>query len=362
MSEPGPTNSAPSSDAGLQAGEDLAGRRRLRQSRRAGDRLRRRDRASGSSAPSASSRLLISRRNQPPMQTPVLPPMNGFTPNGCVEFVPQRLTAAGIDPGDMLVRRQPERHRGVERRRRLLALPEERRGVRPSRRRRRRPRPAPRRPAPLRPPRDTVICDAARPDSAPMRSATRSADMPGPGSRFGHDVTMRQRLRLRARDRRRGEPCGERGCRRRDCAVMSLLMIVLAHHQCVEMMHRPVPVADRELVRRAPIARGDIILRVAPRPRRATALGEARGDGRRQRAAGAVRVLRLDALRRRTARRGRRRRPAGRPLRPLAVAALHQHGLRAEREQPLAPARCISLSVCRDRRHRAAPPLPAGSA
>ena len=27
-----------------------------------------------------------------------------------------------------------------------------------------------------------------------MRSATRSADMPGPGSRFGHDVTMRQRL------------------------------------------------------------------------------------------------------------------------------------------------------------------------
>ncbi len=29
------------------------------------------------------------------------------------------------------------------------------------------------------------------PDSARMRSATRSADMPGPGSRFGHDVTMR---------------------------------------------------------------------------------------------------------------------------------------------------------------------------
>ena len=24
-----------------------------------------------------------------------------------------------------------------------------------------------------------------------MRSAMRSADMPGPGSRFGHDVTMR---------------------------------------------------------------------------------------------------------------------------------------------------------------------------
>jgi hypothetical protein len=26
-----------------------------------------------------------------------------------------------------------------------------------------------------------------------MRSATRSADMPGPGRRLGHDVTMRQR-------------------------------------------------------------------------------------------------------------------------------------------------------------------------
>ena len=26
-----------------------------------------------------------------------------------------------------------------------------------------------------------------------MRSATRSADMPGPGRRFGHEVTMRQR-------------------------------------------------------------------------------------------------------------------------------------------------------------------------
>lgn len=26
-----------------------------------------------------------------------------------------------------------------------------------------------------------------------MRSATRSADMPGPGKRFGHDVTIRKR-------------------------------------------------------------------------------------------------------------------------------------------------------------------------
>ena len=46
-----------------------------------------------------------------------------------VELVPQRLAAAGVDPGDMLVRHQPERHRGEEGRRRLLALPIERGGV-----------------------------------------------------------------------------------------------------------------------------------------------------------------------------------------------------------------------------------------
>src|SRR3954470_24452040 len=32
------------------------------------------------------------------------------------------------------------------------------------------------------------------PDNDLMRSATRSADMPGPGKRFGQEVTMRQRL------------------------------------------------------------------------------------------------------------------------------------------------------------------------
>jgi len=44
-----------------------------------------------------------------------------------VKLVPQRLATAGIDPGDVLVRNEPERHRGEERRRRLLALPVERR-------------------------------------------------------------------------------------------------------------------------------------------------------------------------------------------------------------------------------------------
>ena len=57
---------------------------------------------------------------------------------------------------------------------------------------------------------DTVICRRP-PESAAMRSATRSADMPGPGRRFGHDVTMRQRLPCaRATDGR-----GERAARAR---------------------------------------------------------------------------------------------------------------------------------------------------
>ncbi len=52
--------------------------------------------------------------------------MKGFAPNGRVELVPQRLAAAGIDPGDMLLRRETERHRRIEHAGRLLALPEER--------------------------------------------------------------------------------------------------------------------------------------------------------------------------------------------------------------------------------------------
>src|SRR5262249_59838172 len=44
-------------------------------------------------------------------------------PERRVELVPQRLAAAGIDPGDMLHRGGAERDRGVVGRRRLLALP-----------------------------------------------------------------------------------------------------------------------------------------------------------------------------------------------------------------------------------------------
>jgi hypothetical protein len=37
-----------------------------------------------------------------------------------------------------------------------------------------------------------MICSLP-PESAAARSAIRSADMPGPGRRLGHEVTMRQR-------------------------------------------------------------------------------------------------------------------------------------------------------------------------
>ena len=63
------------------------------------------------------------------------------------------------------------------------------------------------------------------PESVRMRSATRSADMPGPGRRFGHEVTMRQRRRLRARHRGRGERAGEPDAP----APTSFRRVILAH-------------------------------------------------------------------------------------------------------------------------------------
>ena len=43
----------------------------------------------------------------------------------------------------------------------------------------------------------------------------RSADMPGPGSRFGHEVTMRHLGSLGAGDRGRGEDAGGGGAEKR---------------------------------------------------------------------------------------------------------------------------------------------------
>jgi hypothetical protein len=63
-----------------------------------------------------SDKPLISRRNQPPIQTPVLPPADGAG-QLCI---PQRLPAAGVHPSHMLGRRLTKRNSREERRGRTL--------------------------------------------------------------------------------------------------------------------------------------------------------------------------------------------------------------------------------------------------
>jgi hypothetical protein len=56
------------------------------------------------------------------------------------------------------------------------------------------------------------------PDSAAMRSATAPPTCRGPGSRFGHDVTMRQRFACARATEGAANRCRRRR-RRRDCGV-----------------------------------------------------------------------------------------------------------------------------------------------
>ena len=84
-----------------------------------------------------------------------------------------------------------------------------------------------------------------------MRSATRSADMPGPGRRFGHEVTMRQRfVCARATDGAAIAPA--RPSRRRRATrlrrVKRVMLCLLPPG--VKVMRRPVPLPDLELVGR----------------------------------------------------------------------------------------------------------------
>ncbi len=80
-----------------------------------------------------------------------------------------------------------------------------------------------------------------------MRSAMRSADMPGPGRRFGHEVTMRQRFVCA----RAMEGAARRGAS--DGGANEVAACELGHARLlppgVEMMHRAVAVADGEFVR-----------------------------------------------------------------------------------------------------------------
>src|SRR5580700_8874366 len=100
----------------------------------------------------------------------------------------------------------------------------------------------------------------------------------------------------------------------------------------MEMMDRPMAVADAEAV--AGGDRGtDERLGVANRGFQILALGEASGDGRRQRASGAVGILGCNPWR------GKRDRAALAhqvidALAALPVPALDQHGGTAERQQP----------------------------
>src|SRR6185503_992426 len=106
-----------------------------------------------------------------------------------------------------------------------------------------------------------------------MRSATRSADIPGPGSRFGHDVTMRQRL-----------PCA----RATEGAAIAAaptapatrlrrvsLVMVRSLPPGMKMMRRAAALADRKLVGGRDRG-GDVGFGVRDGFREALAFGQAR--------------------------------------------------------------------------------------
>ena len=79
-----------------------------------------------------------------------------------------------------------------------------------------------------------------------MRSATRSADMPGPGSRFGQEVTMRHfSVSARAIEGAATAPASVTPAPDERNGVA---WVMAALHRCVEMMQRPVAVADLECI------------------------------------------------------------------------------------------------------------------
>ena len=89
-----------------------------------------------------------------------------------------------------------------------------------------------------------------------MRSAMRSADMPGPGSRFGQDVTMRHFCVCARRDRaERARTAGGNAGADGEIVAEWSCRLSLAE----EMMQRPVAVTDLERVGSRD-RRGDIVL------------------------------------------------------------------------------------------------------
>src|SRR6185369_8549507 len=95
------------------------------------------------------------------------------------------------------------------------------------------------------------------PESAAIRSATRSADMPGPGRRFGQEVTMRQRLVCaRAMEGAARLPASVAPATPAKLRRVSLVMRVLLPVG-VKMMHGAVAMADGQFIRCGD-RRGDI--------------------------------------------------------------------------------------------------------
>src|SRR5687768_4494577 len=78
------------------------------------------------------------------------------------------------------------------------------------------------------------------PDSVLMRSATRSADMPGPGRRFGQEVTIFHfTVCARAID---GIAIAPRAPV--VTAARRVILVMWSSPECVEVMQRPMALAD----------------------------------------------------------------------------------------------------------------------
>src|SRR5215470_13379502 len=112
-----------------------------------------------------------------------------------------------------------------------------------------------------------------------MRSATRSADMPGPGRRFGQEVTMRHcRLSPSAIPGAATAPTAmvpAPSSLRRETLVA--LVSVMRSPPMMKMMHRPAAGSDVEPFRRRNRG-GDIVLGAAHGFGESLSLGEPGGD------------------------------------------------------------------------------------
>src|SRR3954471_15272227 len=118
---------------------------------------------------------------------------------------------------------------------------------------------------------DTLICSRP-PDIAAIRSAMRSADSPGPGRRFGHDVTMRQRLPCARATEGAANVAVPAAISVRRVGVMNCLL-----PPGMKVMHRAMALPDLELVGTADRL-GDVLLGVGDRLAQPLALGGAGRD------------------------------------------------------------------------------------